>query len=277
MSLRRRFGSFLPRHDLLTRVALVVFVLLLVVAIVGPYLPLGSPDKVGSGPPVEAPSSSFPLGTDQLGRSLLPRLVEGLQATFLVSAIAVLISTVLSVVLALVAATGPIKGATISRAADVIFSFPSVLLAMLIVAISGPGSLGVGISIVLITAPLMVLVIRAAALSVVGRDFVTAARVGGAGTTRILGTHVLPNVAGSIAVQATYAFSVGILIEGTLSFLGFGIQPPSASLGSLVHEGAPLLAVAPWFVAIPGTVLALAIISVNLLGDGIRDQVVGKR
>lgn len=277
MSLRRRFGRFLPRHDLLSRLALAVFLVLLVVAVIGPYLPLGSPDAVGAGPAVQSPSSSFPLGTDQLGRSLLPRLVEGLGATFLVSAVAVLISTMLSVVLALIAATGRIKGAAISRGADVVFSFPPVLLAMLIVAISGPGSLGVGISIILITAPLMVLVIRAAALSVVGRDFVTAARVGGAGTTRILATHVLPNVAGPIAVQATYAFSIGILIEGTLSFLGFGIQPPDASLGSLVHEGAPYLSVAPWFVAIPGTVLALAIISINLLGDGIRDQVVGKR
>jgi peptide/nickel transport system permease protein len=127
------------------------------------------------------------------------------------------------------------------------------------------------ISIVLICSPQMVRVVRAASLNVVHRDFVTAARVGGASTPRVLLIHVLPNIAGTAIVQATYALSVGMLIESGLSFLGLGLQPPQASLGSLVHEGAVYLPIAPWLVLIPGAVLAAVIMSVNLVGDGLRD------
>lgn len=277
MVARVRPGRGIPRLDPLSGAAFVVVAGLLLVAVIGPWLPLGSPDAVAAGPRLGEPSWSFPLGNDSLGRSLLPRMMQGLGATFLVAAIAVALSTLASIALGLVAATGATRGAAISRGADVIFSFPPVLLAMLIVAITGPGQTGVVLSIVLVTSPLMVLVFRAAALAVVGRDFVTAARVGGAGTGRILATHVLPNVSGAIAVQATYALSVGMLVEGTLSFLGLGLQPPNASLGSLVHDGAPFLPVAPWLVAAPGLLLALAIVSVNLVGDGVRDALAGQR
>src|SRR5262249_46297668 len=150
--------------------------------------------------------------------------------------------------------------------------FPSLLLAILLVAIVGPGPTGAVLAIMLICVPLMTRVVRAASLVVVGRDFVTAAKVGGASPARILLVHVLPNVAGPAVVQATYALSVGMLIESGLSFLGLGLQPPKASLGSLVHEGAVYLPIAPWLVLIPGALLALAIMSVNLVGDGLRDR-----
>jgi peptide/nickel transport system permease protein len=128
------------------------------------------------------------------------------------------------------------------------------------------------ISIALICSPMMVRVVRAASLSVVNRDFITAARVGGARPARILFIHVLPNIAGPAIVQGTYVLSVGMLLESALSFLGLGIQPPDASLGSLVHEGAIYLSLAPWLALIPGVLLVLVIMSVNLLGDGLRDK-----
>jgi peptide/nickel transport system permease protein len=127
------------------------------------------------------------------------------------------------------------------------------------------------ISVAIFTIPMMIRVIRAASMRVVGRDFVVAARVGGARPVRVLLVHVLPSVAGAAVVQATYALSVGMLIESGLSFLGLGVQPPKASLGSLVYEGSLYLPIAPWLVLIPGVLLALAIMSVNLLGDGLRD------
>jgi peptide/nickel transport system permease protein len=122
---------------------------------------------------------------------------------------------------------------------------------------------------VLITLPLMVLVVRSATRAVVSRDFVTAARVGGASTPRILIMHILPNVADAAIVQATFAVSVGMLVESGLSFLGLGVQPPGASLGSLVQEGSVYITIAPWLVLGPGVVLGLAILAVNLLGEGL--------
>jgi peptide/nickel transport system permease protein len=260
------------RGDLLSRVGLFVLSGFVLVAVFGSWLPLGDPAAVNAGPRLDAPSGRWWAGTDSLGRSVLPRLVEGVRTTFLLAGAAVVVTAALSVVLGMVAAyyRGAV-GELISRGADVLFAFPSLLLAILLVAITGPGVSGALISIVLICSPLMVRVVRAASLSVVGRDFVVAARVGGASPVRILLVHVLPNVAGTAVVQATYALSVGMLIESGLSFLGLGLQPPAASLGSLVHEGAVYLPIAPWLVLVPGVLLAMAIMAVNLVGDGLRD------
>ena len=261
------------RGDALSRIALLLLALFVLIALLGPVLPLGDPRAVNAGPRLSAPSGAFLAGTDSLGRSVLPRLAQGLRTTFLVAGVAVLLTAALSVALGMVAAyyRGAV-GELITRTADVFFVFPAILLAILIVTISGPGVVGAVVAIALICSPLMIRVVRAASLTVVGRDFVIAARVGGARPSRILFVHVLPNVAGAAVVQGTYALSVGILLESALSFLGLGVQPPSASLGSLVHEGAIYLSVAPWLAIIPGILLALVIMSVNLIGDGLRDK-----
>jgi peptide/nickel transport system permease protein len=267
------FRPRLPFHrDLLARVGLCILIIFALVAALGALLPLGNPEAIGVGPRLAGPSSDWPAGTDSLGRSVLPRLVEGLRTTFLLAGVAVALSAAAGVVIGMVAAYyGGLIGESIARCADVIFSFPAILLALLVVAIMGPGQDGAVISITLITIPMVVRVVRAASLRVVGRDFVVAAKVGGARSVRILLVHVLPNVAGTAVVQGTYALSVAMLIESGLSFLGLGVQPPHASLGSLVYEGSVYLPIAPWLVLIPGALLALAIMSVNLVGDGLRD------
>jgi peptide/nickel transport system permease protein len=270
VKLRRRRAPF--QGDLLTRAAALLLLFFLAIAILGPVLPIGNPDETGVGPRLGSPSGEFIAGTDSLGRSLLPRLAQGLRTTLLVAGTAVLVSAAVSIVLGMVAAYfRGFAGEFVSRGADVLFAFPAILLAILIAAISGPGITAAVISISLIVCPLMLRVVRAASLSVVDRDFVVAARVGGAGSLRILAVHVLPNIAGTAVVQATYALSVGMLVESALSFLGLGVQAPEASLGSLVYEGAVYLPIAPWLVLIPGILLALVIVSVNLLGDGLRD------
>ncbi len=258
--------------DALSRLAVVALAGFAFIAVFGSSLPLGDPEAINAGPRLADPSARFPAGTDALGRSVLPRLAQGVQTTFLLAGASVMLTAALSVLLGMVAAyyRGAI-GELITRAADVLFAFPSILLAILIVAITGAGQPGAVISIVLISSPMMIRVVRASALSVVNRDFVLAARVGGATPFRMILVHVLPNVAGAAVVQGTYALSVGMLIESGLSFLGLGVQPPKASLGSLVHEGSVYLSIAPWLVLIPGVLLALAIMSVNLLGDGLRD------
>jgi peptide/nickel transport system permease protein len=267
---RRRRVPFAA--DVLARVGLIILILFGLVAAFGNLLPIGSSEEIGVGPSLAGPSSDWPAGTDSLGRSLLPRLVEGLRTTFLLAGLAVALTAAVGVLIGMLGAyCGGVVDELIARCADVMFAFPALLFALLVVAVGGPGTGSAVVAIALTTIPTMVRVVRAASLRVVGRDFIVAAKVGGAGSARILLVHLLPSIAGTAVVQGTYLLSVGMLIESGLSFLGLGVQPPHASLGSLVNEGAVYLPVAPWLVLIPGVLLALVIMSVNLVGDGLRD------
>jgi peptide/nickel transport system permease protein len=270
---RIRFLSRLPfRGDLLSWAGLSILIFFVFVAAFSSLLPLGEPDAIGVGPRLAGPSWDWPAGTDSLGRSLLPRLVEGVRSTFLLAVLIAAITAAVGVLVGMMAAYyGRLIGEVIVRCADVLFAFPGFILLLLVVAIVGPGKTGAVIGIALLATPSMVRVVRAASLRVVGRDFVVAARVGGARPARILFVHVLPNVAGTAVVQATFTVSAAMLFESALSFLGLGVQPPQASLGSLVYEGSLYLPIAPSLVLIPGVVLALAIMAVNLVGDGLRD------
>ena len=260
--------------DSLSRIGAALLAVLVLIALLGPLLPVGDPRTIGVGPRLAGPSVHWLAGTDSLGRSLLPRVIEGVRNTILLAAVAVSVTVVISTVLGLLAAyRGRAVDLAVVRSADALFAFPPILLAILAAAIAGPGSAGAVASIVLVTLPLMIRVVRASALTVASRDFVTAAEVGGASLPRILFVHLLPNIAGPIIVQATYALSVAMLVESGLSFLGLGIQPPDASLGSLVSEGTIYLTIAPWLVFVPGAVLGFAILAVNLLGDGLRDMI----
>ena len=159
----------------------------------------------------------------------------------------------------------------IARLTDVLFAFPPIILGLLVVSLAGPGTLSVITVITAATLPLFIRTVRSVALSVAAREFVTAAEVAGASRLRVMMVHLLPNIAGAAVVQLTYALSIGMLIESGLSFLGLGSQPPHPSLGSLLQLGATYLSIAPWLVFPSGIVLALAILSVNLVGDGLRD------
>ena len=260
------------REDRLGALGAVLLAALLLLGMVGPWLPLGDADAIGAGPRLGAPSLAFPAGTDELGRTYLPRVIDGIGATFLVSSIAVVITAVLGTLLGM--AAGTLRGAAdlaIARFADVLFAFPALLFGLLAAAVLGAGGASAVVVIAVATLPLFVRVVRAATLAVAGREFVVAARVAGASTLRILAVHILPNVLGAAIVQLTYALSIGMLIESGLSFLGLGVQPPRASLGSLLRLGSIYLNIAPWLVLLPGVTLALAIMAVNLFGDAVRD------
>lgn len=261
------------RLDGLAKAGLVVLVVLVVVPSLGTLLGIGGRPDAIVGPRLAPPSLQWPLGTDQLGRSVLPRLFEGIGATLLLAAVAVLGTAVVSTVLGLVAgANGGRIGELVLRFVDVLYAFPAIVLAILVAAVVGPGRVATIASIVLVTIPLMTRLVRAAAVLVAQRDFVLAATISGMSRWRILARHVLPNVAGTIVVQTTYALSVGILVEGGLSFLGFGVQPPESSLGALVQQGGLFLLAAPWLVVFPGIVLVAAILAINVVGDGLRDR-----
>jgi peptide/nickel transport system permease protein len=260
------------RHDPLGRLGAVLLIALVLIGGIGPWLPIGDATAIGAGARLGPPSAEFWFGTDDLGRDYLPRVVEGIGATFLLSSVAVLITAVLGTLLGMLAgALGGLADGLIARGADVLFAFPALLFGLLAAAVLGPGDIAAIVVISTATLPLLVRVIRSVTLAVAEREFVIAARVAGASTARVLLVHILPNVLGAAVVQLSYALSVGMLIESGLSFLGLGVQPPQASLGSLLRLGSVYLNVAPALVLVPGAVLALAIMAVNLLGDSIRD------
>ncbi|SEK67801.1 ABC transporter permease [Roseovarius nanhaiticus] len=261
------------RADVLSAFGLAVLGLLIFLGIFGQWLPLGDPTRIAAGPRLGPPSLAFPFGTDELGRSFLPRVVQGIRATFLLSAIAVLISAVIGTALGMAAGYfGRGIDIAVARGADILFAFPALLVGLLVAAVLGPGQFSAISVISIATLPLLIRVVRSVTLSVAGRGFVIAARVAGASWVRILAVHILPNVMGAVMVQLTYALSIGMIIESALSFLGLGVQPPEASLGSLLRQGSAYLTIAPWMVLSSGAVLSLAIMSVNLVGDAVRDM-----
>ncbi len=262
------------RRDRLSGAGAIFLATLVLLCLFGPWLPLGDPEEIGIGPRLSVPASGWLLGTDELGRSVLPRIVDGLRSTFLLAGTAVVLTGLFGTLIGLVAAyAGGVVDMTIMRLVDILFAFPPLLLGILIAAALGPGGTSAILAIALITLPLFVRVVRAVALSVAARSYVIAAEVSGAGFLRVILVHLLPNVLGAVIIQLTYALSIGMLVESELSFLGLGVQPPDASLGSLLRLGSVYLTIAPWLVFPAGLLLATAILSVNLLGDGLRDMI----
>ncbi|MEU8354765.1 ABC transporter permease [Nonomuraea sp. NPDC048882] len=260
------------RLDRLSIGGLVTLLVLVVFALGSPVGIGGDPDAI-VGPRLQPPGPGWWLGTDNLGRSLLPRVMEGVGTTLLLSSVAVLVTAALSATFGIVAGyRGGYLNELVMRLVEVLYSFPAIVLAILVAAVLGPGQTAALASIVLVTIPLMTRLVRAAAVAVSQRDYVTSAVISGARLPRVLVRHVLPNVAGTIAVQGTYALSVGIAVEGGLSFLGFGVQPPQASLGVLIQQGGTYMIAAPWLILGPGVVLVAAILAINVVGDGLRDR-----
>ncbi len=262
------------RGDLLSQFGASLLVILILVGVAGSFSNIfGSPTAL-DGAPLLAPGVGHPFGTDPLGRSVLARTISGIHQTIFLSTAAVLIAAAIGSLFGMLA--GYMKGAVdeiLSRCADVLFSFPAIILAILISAILQPGSPSAIAAVVIVTLPIMIRVVRAATLGVAEQDFVVMAKIAEAGDGRILAVHIFPNVLGTIIVQMAYSISFGMIVESGVSFLGLGVQPPGASLGSLLHEGRVYLSVAPWLVFVPGLVLALTILSVNLVGDGLRQAV----
>jgi len=260
--------------DGVSAVAAAVLILILLISMFGPFLPIGKPDQIGFGARLGGWSWSAPMGTDQLGRSVLARVLQGVQVTFVLSTVSVVIAGLMGALLGITATYfHRFADEVASRAADIMFAFPPILLGLLVVAILKPGVTSAMAVIALITFPTMLRVVRAATLSVMRRDFMLVAEISGVSFRDRIFRHLLPNVANVIVVQAIYSISLGMLIESSLSFLGLGVQPPVASLGSLLRDGATYLEVAPWLSVGPGSILALSIMSINLVGDATRSFV----
>ena len=219
-----------------------------------------------------APSAAHWLGTDSLGRDLASQLLVGSQNSIVVGVVAVGIGLTLGVVLGSVAAArrGWVEEA-VMRAADFTFAFPALLSAIMLTAIYGPGLLTSIVAIGIFNIPVFARLTRAGASSVWTRDYVLAARAAGKGAWRITTDHVLPNIANLLIVQATIQFALAILAEAALSNLGLGTQPPQPSWGRMLNEAQTMLFEAPLLALYPGVAIALSVLGLNLIGDGLRD------
>lgn len=218
-------------------------------------------------------STRFLLGTDDVGRDMVSRLVHGARTSLLIGGCVAVLSVGAGMALGLAAAFGrPALGFAIMRCMDVILSTPGLLLAMIVIAILGPSLANSIAAITLIHLPNYVRLVRATALAERSREYVTAARALGAGPWRIALATVLPNCMGPITVQATLGVSTAILEAAALGFIGLGVQAPTAEWGTMLATSREQLESAPWIVTLPGLAILATVLAVNLVGDGLRDR-----
>jgi peptide/nickel transport system permease protein len=222
---------------------------------------------------LQPPSRAHWMGTDHFGRDVLSMLMVGARVSIAVALVAVGIGIAAGVPLGLAAAArrGSLVDEAIMRGNDLVFAFPSLLIAIMITAVFGPSALNAIIAIGIFNVPVFARLTRAAALSLWTRDFVLAARVAGKGAARISAEHILPNLASLLIVQGTIQFSLGILAEAGLSYVGLGAQPPTPSWGRMLAESQTMIAFAPWLAIFPGLAIVLTVLGLNLIGDGLRD------
>jgi len=259
-------------------IGLVVFSIIVILAVFAPLIAPHSPTLQNRDALLLAPfwmeggSWAFPLGTDAVGRDIFSRLIYGARFSLFIGVVVVTLSVSVGVVVGLIA--GFFRGwvdTAIMRVMDVILAFPSLLLALVLVAILGPGLMNAMIAIALILQPHFVRLTRASVLSEREREYVISARVAGAGKLRLMFVTILPNCLAPLIVQATLAFSNAILDAAALGFLGVGAQPPTPEWGTMLAEAREFILRAWWVVTFPGLAILITVVAINLMGDGLRD------
>ncbi|MDH3316049.1 MAG: ABC transporter permease subunit [Gammaproteobacteria bacterium] len=274
--LREFWNYFRQSHGAVAGLA--VFVVVCFVAITAdwtaPHLPDQQFREHFLAPPVwaEGGSTEFLLGTDAVGRDILSRIMHGARYSLIIGFIVVTLSLTVGIMLGLVAAffRGVVE-ISIMRAMDIMLSLPSLLLAVVIVAILGPGLFNAMLAISIVYLPHLVRLTRAAAISELSKDYVTASRVSGAGLLRLMVITVLPNCMAPLIVQATLSFSNAILDAAALGFLGMGAQPPTPEWGTMLAEAREFVLRAWWVVTFPGLAILVTVLALNIMGDGLRD------
>lgn len=270
------WGQVLGSIRRLLRVRLAIFGViitlgLILVALAAPLVAPHDPNVQDYSSVLQPPSSLYPLGTDNLGRDVLSRIIYGSRVSLQVGLVAVGLATFAGVIVGLVA--GYWRGAAdevLMRIMDALYSFPAVLLALAITAALGPGLGNAMIAIGIVYIPLFARLTRGQVLQVREFEFVTATRAIGATDLRIIGRHIFPNIVAPVIVQASLSVSLAIIVEASLSFLGLGVQPPTATWGGMLRIGYRFLERAPWLALYPGAAIFVTVLGLNLLGDGLR-------
>lgn len=257
---------------------LIIIIILVLVAIfadlISPYDPNQQFRDALLVPPFwqEGGSTRFLLGTDDIGRDMLSRIIHGARISISVGMLMVILTVFLGVILGLIAGFFPgVLGILIMRAMDIMLALPSLLLAIVVVAILGPSLINAAMAVVVVQIPNMVRLTRASVLSEINKDYVIASKVSGAGLLRLMLITVLPNCMAPLIVQATLGFSDSVLALAGLGFLGLGAQPPTPEWGTMLSNALQFIQRAWWVVAFPGLAILIVVLSFNLMGDGLRD------
>lgn len=271
LSRRARVVRRLSRNPL-ALVSFAVVLLATLVAVLAPWIAPYAPNQPDFAHPFGPPGTpGHVLGTDDLGRDVLSRIMLGMRASLEVGVLAVLTALVIGVPLGLAAGYFRSADAVISRFTDLLLAFPFLIMAVGLAAIRGPSLGNAALAVGIAQIPGVIRVVRSDTLRLKSLDFVAAAVVDGAGDLWVLGRHILPNATSVILVQATVAIPAAILGEAVLSFLGLGIQPPAPSLGTMLASAQQFAARAPWAAILPGLVIMLLALAFNVFGDALRD------
>jgi len=277
MALIREFWAYFSENRGAV-IGLCFFAAVVIIALcadfIAPHLPNEQYREAFLQPPFwqDGGSLEFPLGTDAVGRDMLSRLIYGARFSLFIGCVVVSIALVVGVVLGLVA--GFFRGridTAIMRLMDIILAFPSLLLALVLVAILGPSLINAMVAIAIVQQPHYVRLTRAAVMGEMGKDYVTAARVIGVRRLRLMFVTILPNCMAPLIVQAALSFSTAILDAAALGFLGMGAQPPTPEWGTMLAEAREFILRAWWVVTLPGCAILLTVLAINLMGDGLRD------
>ncbi|MCC7321096.1 MAG: ABC transporter permease subunit [Rubellimicrobium sp.] len=259
-------------------VGLVVFTAMVLIALLAPWLAPHDPTELFRGaykvPPawVEGGRMEFLLGTDDVGHDILSRIMHGARYSLLIGVVVVAISLTSGIIIGLVAGyVGGRTDAVIMRIMDILLAFPSLLLALVLVAILGKGLFNAMLAIAVVLLPHFSRLTRSAVMAEKNLDYVTATRVAGAGHLRLMFVTILPNCLAPLIVQATLSFSNAILDAAALGFLGMGAQPPTPEWGTMLADGRNFITSDWWIVTMPGLAILITVIAINLIGDGLRD------
>jgi ABC-type dipeptide/oligopeptide/nickel transport system permease subunit len=263
------------RRVLRNRIALVGLVIVAIqvgAASLAPFVLIHPPDAIDYRAMLQEPSAAHLLGTDDLGRDILSRLIYGARLSLAVSTMAVALAVLLGLPLGLV--SGYLGGwidELLMRLLDSVMALPPLVLALTIAAVLGPGLFNAMIAIAIVSVPTFTRLVRGQVLSLKHNDYITAAHSVGVPAWRIVFQHILPNALNPVIVQATLGIGFAIITESSLSFIGLGAQPPTSTWGSMVQVGFQYLELAPWYVLAPASMMFLAVLGFNMLGDGLRD------
>jgi peptide/nickel transport system permease protein len=259
------------RHRGVTVAGLCVVGALALLAALAPLVP-GSPTEIARDLALRPPTWDQPFGMDDLGRSMLSRVVHAYRVSLGVALGSVGLALLAGVPLGLVAGYAEgVLDQLVMRPLDVLMAFPAILLAIALMSVFGTGVLLVALSLAVVYTPIVARVVRAAVLAVKVEVYVDGARALGAPTLRLVLHHVLPNAATPILVQASVLMAIAILVEASLSFLGVGVRPPTPSLGLMLADGRGFMVQAPWMVVFPGLAIMGAVLGFNMIADGLRD------
>jgi ABC-type dipeptide/oligopeptide/nickel transport system permease subunit len=261
------------KSNKLAYIGLYILVIMAVISVIGPYIAPRDPYEFDLSKARLPPSLEHPLGADELGRDILSRILVGARYTFGLSVLSVIAGASIGTLLGLISGyRGGLWDTVIQRVNDILLAFPTILLAIALVAFLGQGVHSLVIAIAVSSMPVYVRLVRASVLQVVTEDYVVAAKMLGLSEWSIMVKHILPNVMAPVLVQLSYHMGLAILIASALGFLGLGVPPPSPEWGAMIGSGRVYLFRSPHIVVFPGLVISITIIAFNMVGDGLRES-----